>query len=84
MKNKILIKLQVPEIDEEYDIFIPVNKRIGNIILLLNKAITELSNGDYNLKDTYSFYNKETGERYDEKLLIRQSNIRNGTNIVLI
>lgn len=84
MKNKILIKLVVPEIDEEYDIFIPINKRIGNIILLTNKAITEFSNGEYALKDTYSLYNKETGVRYDERLLVRQTDIRNGTNIVLM
>lgn len=84
MKNKILIKLSVPEIDEEYDIFIPINKRIGNIILLINKAITEFSNGEYILKDIYSLYNKETGARYDERLLVRETDIRNGTNIVLM
>ena len=84
MKNKILIKLAVPEIDEEYDIFIPINKRIGNIILLVNKAIIEFSSGEYSLKDSYSLYNKETGQRYDERLLVRETDIRNGANIVLM
>lgn len=84
MKNKILIKLSVPEIDEEYDIFIPVSKRIGNVILLINKAIIEFSSGEYILKDTYSLYNKETGQRYDERLLVRETDIRNGANVVLM
>ena len=44
MENKVLVKLLVPEIDEEYDIFLPVNKKIGNIINLLIKAVNELSN----------------------------------------
>ena len=31
MNNKVLIKLIVPEIDEEFDIFIPVNEIIWKI-----------------------------------------------------
>ena len=59
-------------------------KRIGNVILLINKAIIEFSSGEYSLKDTYSLYNKETGQRYDERLLVRETDIRNGANVVLI
>ena len=33
MKNKVLIELIVPEIDEKYNLYIPINKRIGNIIV---------------------------------------------------
>ena len=29
MKNKVLVKLIVPDIDETYDIFLPINKKIG-------------------------------------------------------
>ena len=47
MKNKVLIELIVPEIDEKFDLFIPVNKRIGNLIVLLNKSVSELTNGAY-------------------------------------
>ena len=41
--NKIIIKLFVPKIDREYDVFIPTNKRISSVIALLVKAINELS-----------------------------------------
>lgn len=47
MKNKILVEVVVPDIDEVYNIYIPINKKIGNIIVLLNKAIKELTNGIY-------------------------------------
>ena len=36
MKDKIFIELIVPDIEEIYNIYIPINKRIGNIIKLLN------------------------------------------------
>ena len=37
MNNKILIRLYIPLIEEEYDIFIPINKRVGTIKQLLEK-----------------------------------------------
>ena len=35
MKNKVLIKLIVPEIDSDFDIFIPVNEIIWKIKKML-------------------------------------------------
>ena len=37
MKNKVLVELYVPTIDEIYNLYLPVNRKIGNIIALLNK-----------------------------------------------
>ena len=48
MENKILVELIVPELEEKFDVFIPITKRVGNVIALLAKAITELGI-DYNL-----------------------------------
>jgi hypothetical protein len=39
MKNKVIVKILVPEIYESYDVYLPINKKIGNIIELLNKSI---------------------------------------------
>ena len=47
MKNKVLVHLLIPEIDQEYDVFIPINIRIGTVIELLNKSLMELTNGIY-------------------------------------
>ena len=84
MKNKILVELMVPEIDKSFMIYIPINKKIGNIIVLLNKAIAELSDGLYIGNTKTSLYNKLTGEKYSINELVRNTNIRNGTVIVLI
>ena len=84
MKNKILVELIVPEIEESYDIYIPINKKIGSIINLLSKAIFELSDGEY-VNNNHSFlYNSDTGEKYDINVIVKDTNIRNGTKIVLM
>ena len=41
--NKVLVKLYVPLLEVEYDIWLPLNKRIADVIILLinvNKIIT--------------------------------------------
>ena len=84
MKNKVLVKLIVPDIDETYDVYIPINKKIGNVIGLLNKSVKELSNGIYQGSEKTALYDKTTGDKYPINLLIRETNIRFGSQIVLM
>ncbi len=84
MKNKVLIELIVPDIDEKFNLYIPINKRIGNIVVLLNKAVKELTNGLYDGNNKTILYNKVTNERYAVNSLVRETNIRNGTVLILM
>ena len=84
MKNKVLIELIVPEIEKSYDIYIPVSKKVGSVIKLLNKAIFELSDGVYNGGNKNQMYNRDTGVRYDNNSLIKDTDIRNGSKVILI
>ena len=82
--NKVLVKVYVPIIEEQYDILIPLNRRIYNVIKMLVKAINELSNGYYEPKNEPRLYDKITAMPYNENLSIRESNIRNGTELILL
>ena len=84
MNNKVLVKLLVPDIGEEYNVYIPVNKKIGNIIILLTKAINEFEMEIYTKDNQNCLYNGDTGERYAINDLVRNTNIRNGTKIILM
>ncbi len=84
MKNKVLVRLLVPEIDEEYSIFLPVNKKIGNLLLLLNKAICEITNGEWKLASDNILINKNTGQKYEANQLLLETDIRNGSELLLL
>lgn len=84
MKNKVLIELVVPDLEEKYDVYIPINKRVGNITILLAKTIDDLSGGYYKDYDNVGLYSGVTGERYAIDMLIRDSDIRNGSRIILM
>ncbi len=81
--NKILIQLYIPLIEEEYDIFIPINKRVGTIKQLIEKNISEQSNG-YIIKEDTNLYSKETGKVYDVQLIVKDTDLKNGSRVVLL
>ena len=84
MDNKVLVNLVVPELGTNYDIFLPVNKKIGNIIILLNKAVNELSGGIFPISDKNKLYNIDTKKVYSPNILLLSTDIRNGTKLLLI
>lgn len=84
MKNKILVEIIIPELDETYNLLLPINKKVGNILELLNKSIIDLTNGSYVPNSKAVFYNRETGNSYESNVLIKDTDIRNGTMLILL
>ena len=82
--NKVLVKLYIPMLEEEYDIWIPLNKKISNVIILLIKAVNEFSGGFYNPVQMPYLYDKLTGTAYNVNLTVKDSKIKNGTEIIMI
>ncbi len=82
--NKILIKLYVPSIEETYDIKIPLNKKVSEVITLLIKAIDEFCGGTYNPEQIPRLYDLLTEEAIDVDLTVREAKIVNGMQLILI
>ena len=83
MKNKILIKVYVPNIDDEFEVFIPSNESIKKIIDIIVKSINELSSNILSSKN-YCLLDLETSKIYNFVKLVRNTNIRNGSKIILL
>ena len=85
MNDKVLIKLIVPEIDFDFDMFIPINEQIWKIKKLVVKSISDLIGIDEILdKDDPILINKTTSEIYKNNIVFKDTNIRNYTEIVLL
>lgn len=82
MEYKVLIKLYIPEIEEIYEFYIPVNKLIGDLSKLLCHIISELSKV-YPEKEIVHLCNRYTGYIYKNSQTIRETDIRNGTELIL-
>lgn len=83
-KNKILIELEIPLIEKSYDLYIPINKKIGTIKKLIEESLIELTDSAYEIKPETNFYSKETGQIYDVNRNVRDTDLKNGSRIILI
>ena len=52
--NKILLEVYIPSIEKEYDIFVPVNKKIGTIKKMIETGITDLTDDVYSISDGHA------------------------------
>ena len=81
MRNKVLVKVEFIEYNVIFEIFIPVNEIIWKISLLIQKSAADLLGVNSN-KDKYVIINKKTNEVYDVNKIVRETDIRNGTELV--
>ena len=84
MNNKILISLEIHLIETKYDLFIPINKKIGTIKSLIENSLMELTDNAYSPRQDTNFYSKETGEIYDVNKTVRDTDLKNGSRVILI
>jgi len=84
MNNKVLIRINVPEIDESYDLFIPVNEVLWKVSQMIVHCINSLSSGALDKNKKYILINKATGVVYSNSSLIIETDIRNATELLLV
>lgn len=84
MNNKVLVRLNVPEIDEVYDVFVPVNEVIWKVSQMIVHCVNGLSSGALDKQKKYILINKTTGFVYSNSSLIIETDIRNATELLLV
>lgn len=78
--NKLLVDLYVLALDKHYEIFIPVDEKVGNVVNLLDNSLLSMvsSNKKIVLLNLYS------GTVYKNNDVVRNTDISNGTKLMLI
>ena len=84
MKNKVLVKIIVPEIEGTFDIFIPVNEIIWKIKKFIVKGISDLTSGLVNIENEFCLMNLDTSVVYDNNAIVIDTDIRNASELVLL
>ena len=83
MNFRVYVVIEIPILDRKFELLVPVDRRIHELISLLRNNIPELMENYYKNVSPMLF-NKSTGEMYDMNLIIKNSNIKTGTRLVLI
>lgn len=84
MKNKVLIRVYVQKIDEEYELYIPVNESIKKILELIVKSVSELSDIQELNDDVHHLIDPDNSTVYNDYQIVRDTNIRNSKKVILV
>ena len=82
--NRILVRVYIPQLEKKYDVWIPINKTVYTIINSLTKGISSLNKIDFEKDYIMNLYNKENSEVYELDKKIIDTDIRNGTELIMI
>ncbi len=83
MKNKVYIMVYVPIIEKEFDIYIPIVKKVGTVKNLIIKIVEEASEGTFINDNCKYLYDKFTGEKINDEEFVKNSIIKNGSKLIL-
>lgn len=83
MDNKILVNLILPELDSNFDVFIPVNELVWKVVKLTLKSVSDLSTITLDMNKSYILINKNSGIIYKNNDVIINTDIRNGSELIL-
>jgi hypothetical protein len=83
MDYKVLVKLIVPEVERSYELYIPVNRTILEVIQLSNQLVHDDTDGIFPMQENIHLCNRFTSEIYASNVYVRDTNIRNGSQLVL-
>lgn len=84
MKNKVLVKVYVPSIDEEYEIYIPTNESIKKVLELIVKSVYDLSDSNLDQEAKHYILDPDTSTTYTNDLIVRDTNIKNSKKVILV
>lgn len=81
MNYKIVCEISFPILNTTFDVNLPINKTIEYICKMLDKIIEENISSNYKPKETSILINKRTGTVYDKNVILKSTDIGNGTKL---
>ena len=83
--NKFLITVIIPTAEMEFDVYVPNSKKVGVIKKFILEAVADLTDGVYRRSiDEVRMIDRKTSIEYDNNMFVKDTNIKNGTKLILI
>jgi hypothetical protein len=83
MDFRVYVVIEVPILDKKFELFVPIDRRIHDLLRIIKETDPELSRNYYENREL-NLFNKTNGKKYDLNMIIKNSDIKMGTRLVLI
>lgn len=84
MNNKVLVEISLPAAGQKYDVYIPLESKMSEVVKLVSNALADLSEGKYKATEDAVLCDAETGIIFNINTEVAELNIRNGSHLMLI
>jgi hypothetical protein len=82
--SKVLVEVILPAADRSFDVYIPRDIRVNEVLILLSRLLSELSEGAYAATGDAVLCDAKTGEVYQPGAMVDQLGIQHGDRMMLI
>lgn len=82
--DKVLVDVFVPVLDRSFEVFLPQQSPMYEVLELLKKAVKEMSDGRFNADENTAICRREDGAVININLSVYELEIRNGSKLMLI
>ena len=84
MNNKVLVEILVPAAAQKYDVYIPLESKMSEVVIMVAGALSDLSNGKYKATNEAILCDADTGAIFDVNIEVAELGIKNGSHLMLI
>lgn len=84
MNNKALVEIFVPAAAQKYDVYIPLEVRMSEVIKMVANALSDLSDGKYQASEEAILCDADSGMIYNINIEVAELGIKNGSRLLLI
>lgn len=84
MNNKALVEIFVPAAMQRYDVYVPLESKMSEVVKMVTVALGELSDGKYKATDKAILCDADTGKIFDVNIEVAELGIKNGSRLMLI
>ncbi len=84
MNNKALVEVYVPTAARKFDVYIPLDSKMSEVVKLVSAALSDLSDGKYKATDEAVLCDADTGNIFNINVEVAELGIKTGSRLMLI
>ena len=81
--DQLLVSVYVISINEEFDMYIPINMKVTDLINFIKENIVEETAGAYEPKEALKLYDVTTTKLINSNNIVKYSGIKFGSKLLL-
>lgn len=82
--NKVLVEIFLPAAGRSFDVYIPLESQMSEVLLLVSSLLGDLADGKYKPTGNEVLCDAESGIIFNINMAVAELGIKNGSRLMLI